>query len=252
MSDNFLYFRASPRKRFQAPGLQANVLRLLLSALLLTTYASSLNAATVTWDAETDNQWSGTGDATSWSGETYNDGDKVQFLGDGAGTVDITATVSPESITVNAETNYLFSGEGSIASGTVNKAGSGMLTLSGNHSYTGTTSIAAGMLVVQSRYSLGTTNGATTVASGATLELNHVPANNASPIEENLTLNGAGVNGTEGALKVTATGAGAELSSAITLGSDATINTQARFDTNSTITDNGNGYTLTKTGSNYS
>ena len=107
-------------------------------------------------------------------------------------------------------------------------------------------------LRVESQTALGSTGNATTVADGATLELNYTPANNSSPIEENITLNGAGVGGTEGALKITGTGPGAELgNNTITLGSDATINTLARFDTNSTITDNGNGYTLTKTGSDY-
>ena len=90
------------------------------------------------------------------------------------------------------------------------------------------------------------------MAAAATLELNYAPPNNTSPIQENLTLNGTGVNGTEGALKVSATGAGNELSSTITLGSDATINTQSRFDLGGTITDGAGSFTLTKTGTNYS
>jgi fibronectin-binding autotransporter adhesin len=135
----------------------------------------------------------------------------------------------------------------------IRKLGDGTLTLSGANTYSGTSTVSAGTLKVQSQTALGSTGNATTVADGATLELNYVPANNSSPIEENITLNGAGVGGTEGALKITSSGAGNELgNNTITLGSDATINTLARFDTNSTITDNGNGYTLTKTGSNYS
>jgi fibronectin-binding autotransporter adhesin len=135
----------------------------------------------------------------------------------------------------------------------IRKLGDGTLTLSGANTYSGTSTVSAGTLKVQSQTALGSTGNATTVADGATLELNYVPANNSSPIEENITLNGAGVGGTEGALKITSGGAGNELgNNTITLGSDATINTLARFDTNSTITDNGNGYTLTKTGSNYS
>ena len=137
----------------------------------------------------------------------------------------------------------------------IHKQGDGTLTLSGANDYynTAATTVGGGTLRVQSRTALGTTAGATTVANGATLELNYTPPNNSSPIEENITLNGAGVGGTEGALKITGTGPGNELgNNTITLGSNATINTLARFDTNSTITDNGNGYTLTKTGSNYS
>jgi autotransporter-associated beta strand protein len=135
----------------------------------------------------------------------------------------------------------------------IRKLGDGTLTLSGANTYSGTSTVSAGTLKVQSQTALGSTGNATTVADGATLELDYVPANNSSPIEENITLNGAGVGGTEGALKITSGGAGNELgNNTVTLGSDATINTLARFDTNSTITDNGNGYTLTKTGSNYS
>ena len=135
----------------------------------------------------------------------------------------------------------------------IRKLGDGTLTLSGANDYAGSSTVSAGTLRVESQTALGSTGNATTVADGATLELNYTPANNSSPIEENITLNGAGVGGTEGALKITGTGPGAELgNNTITLGSDATINTLARFDTNSTITDNGNGYTLTKTGSNYS
>ena len=87
------------------------------------------------------------------------------------------------------------------------------------------------------------------MANGATLELNHVPANNASPIQENITINGAGVGGTEGALKVTATGQGAEINSTITLGSNATFNNTVRVDHAGTVTDGANSFTLTKKGS---
>ncbi|MGB2011798.1 MAG: autotransporter-associated beta strand repeat-containing protein, partial [Akkermansiaceae bacterium] len=111
----------------------------------------------------------------------------------------------------------------------INKLGDGTLTLSGANDYAGSSTVSAGTLRVQSQTALGTTAAATTVANGATLELNYVPANNTSPIEENITLNGAGVGGTEGALKITGTGPGSELgNNTITLGSDATINTQAR------------------------
>jgi autotransporter-associated beta strand protein len=134
----------------------------------------------------------------------------------------------------------------------INKLGDGTLTLSGANDYAGSSTVSAGTLRVQSQTALGTTAAATTVADGATLELNYTPPNNSSPIEENITINGAGVGGTEGALKITAGGAGAELgNNTITLGSNATINTQARLDTNSTITDNGSGFTLTKTGTDY-
>ncbi|MGB2560125.1 MAG: beta strand repeat-containing protein, partial [Akkermansiaceae bacterium] len=159
------------------------------------------------------------------------------------------------TLTVNQSTDTTYSGqladEGTRTL-TFIKDGSGSLTLDFANTYTGATTVSAGTLKVTTQTGLGTTAGATTVANGATLELNYVPADNASPIEENITINGAGVGGTEGALKITASGAGAELdNNTITLGSDATINTQARLDMGGTITDNGNGFTLTKTGTDY-
>ena len=55
--------------------------------------------------------------------------------------------------------------------GRLTLAGSGSLTLAGANSYTGATTISAGMLIVANSAALGTTNGASDVASGATLAL---------------------------------------------------------------------------------
>ena len=64
----------------------------------------------------------------------------------------------------------------------IHKQGDGTLTLSGANDYynTAATTVGGGTLRVQSRTALGTTAGATTVADGATLELNYAPANNIS------------------------------------------------------------------------
>ena len=146
---------------------------------------------------------------------------------------------------------------GSISNGAgggagITKIGSGTLVLSGSNTYKGVTTVSAGTLKVTSKNALGNTTGATTVASGATLELAYAAGSPGNEIAENITLNGTGVGGTEGALKVTTNGSGGELSGNITLGSDATINTQARFDYSGDIGDGGSNYTLTKTGTNYS
>jgi fibronectin-binding autotransporter adhesin len=130
----------------------------------------------------------------------------------------------------------------------ITKVGTGTQTFSGDNTYTGSTTVSAGTLRVQSETALGSTAGDTTVADGATLELNYVPPTNADPIAENITLNGAGVGGTEGALKVTATGPGAELNGTVTLGSNATINNTVRVDHQGTITDGASSFTLTKIG----
>jgi autotransporter-associated beta strand protein len=64
---------------------------------------------------------------------------------------------------------------GSISNGSgalsISKSGAGTLTLSGNNSYSGTTSVTAGILDVQSNNALGTTAGATTVSSGAAVQV---------------------------------------------------------------------------------
>ena len=146
---------------------------------------------------------------------------------------------------------------GSISNGAgggagITKIGSGTLVLSGSNTYKGVTTVSAGTLKVTSKNALGNTTGATTVASGATLELAYAAGSPGNEIAENITLNGTGVGGTEGALKVTTDGSGGELSGNITLGSNATINTQARFDYSGDIGDGGSNYTLTKTGTEYS
>ena len=171
------------------------------------------------------------------------------------------ATFNTISGTVTPTRNIEFNGSGSNieVQGIINNAGNGVitltkdgsntLTLSGANTYTGATTVSEGTLKVTKQTGLGTIAGTTTVANGATLELNHVPANNASPIQENITINGAGVGGTEGALKVTATGQGAEINSTITLGSNATFNNTVRVDHAGTVTDGANSFTLTKKGS---
>lgn len=76
------------------------------------------------------------------------------------------------------------------------KTGSGTLVLGGNNSYTGTTTVGQGTLVAASGNALGSAADPTVVASGATLA---IQGNVALP--ENLTLNGTGVGGTQGALR---------------------------------------------------
>lgn len=68
------------------------------------------------------------------------------------------------------------------------KAGTGTLVLSGANSYTGTTTISAGTLVVGHATALGTTAGATSVTAGAVLQLDTVTV-----VGEALTLNGTGI-----------------------------------------------------------
>ncbi len=104
-----------------------------------------------------------------------------------------------------------------IISGTgfgTTKAGSGELHLSGVNTYTGLTTISAGILKMGNNAALGTSAGATTVSSGGTLELNGFTTS------DELTLNGTGT-GDIGALANN--GSFVSHSTKITLGSSASI-----------------------------
>ena len=73
--------------------------------------------------------------------------------------------------------------------GGILKTGNGQLVLSGNNSYTGTTTVHQGAVDVLSTNALGSTEAGTTVADGATLQLQ----GNVTTAAEPLTLNGIGV-----------------------------------------------------------
>ena len=99
------------------------------------------------------------------------------------------------------------------------KVGADTLTLSAASSRTGATTISAGTLKVGANGALGTAAAlGTSVTSGASLDLNGINYATA----EGLTLNGAGVSGTSGAL-TNSSASLATYAGAITLGSNSTI-----------------------------
>jgi autotransporter-associated beta strand protein len=98
------------------------------------------------------------------------------------------------------------------------KSGAGDLALGGASSYTGTTTVNAGRLVVAHGNALGGTAGGTTVANGAQLMLTNVTVGN-----EALTLSGIGLaSGTSIAGALRSVGANT-YGGKITLGADAKI-----------------------------
>lgn len=99
----------------------------------------------------------------------------------GAGNLTLTGS---SILTTGDATNTLFSGVISGSGGLV-KQGSGIFTLSGTNTYTGTTTINAGSILANNSQSLGTSAGGTIVNSGATLTVAGVS------IADALTLNDA-------------------------------------------------------------
>ena len=123
-----------------------------------------------TWDGSTDMTWASP-DSTSWSGNTYTDGDFVTFGDTGVGAVTISGTVAPGSVTVNSSLAYSFSG-GAIGGSTgLVHSGSGTTTLANANTYSGITSVNAGTLQIKNNDALGTTAGNTIIATNAKLQL---------------------------------------------------------------------------------
>ena len=106
-----------------------------------------------------------------------------------AGLLTLSGPVSGNfALTVGGAGNTTVSG---IVSGTagLNKNDAGTLTLTGANSYTGATAINAGIVNIQNATALGTTAGATTVSSGAQLQIQ-----GGITSAEALTVNGTGVS----------------------------------------------------------
>lgn len=120
------------------------------------------------------------------------------------------------TLTVGGSNEASFSFGGVIGTGALNlvKTGTGVLSLAGSNSYTGTTTINNGAIRLLSPSGLGTT-GAVTVNSGGRLQLE-----GPFVLSKNITLNGNG-NGSEGALH-NISGAN-EITTTLNLGSASTI-----------------------------
>ncbi len=129
-------------------------------------------------------------------------------------------TGTNQNLAVNGAGNTTISGAITTGSGTVTKAGNGILTLAGANTYTGATAVNSGTVVVQNAAGLGTNAAGTTVANGATLAFDGA----AYTSNEGLTLAGSGVGGL-GALRNT--GADHTLSGNIALTAETTVGVAA-------------------------
>ena len=127
--------------------------------------------------------------------------------------------------------------------GDIIKTGTGTLTLSGNNSYAGPTTVSAGVLNIQHNNALGTTAGNTSVTSGAALEMQ---GGITVASGETLTLNGGSGIGGNGALR--SVSGENTWDSTVTVTSDTTVGVDAdKLTISDSIT--GGGNTFNKVGS---
>jgi len=147
------------------------------------------------WDVNVSQNWSNL--TTSAAMDFFFSADNVMFTDsiitapNSATTVTLSGTVSPSLMTVNSTTNYTINGAGTISGGgSILKQGSSTLTLGGANNFTGPVTVEAGILKMDSNGALGSTAGTTTIASGATLDIN-----NKSFQSEPIHVSGTGVGG---------------------------------------------------------
>ena len=138
----------------------------------------------------------------------------------------LTTTLFPGGVTVNAATNYFFTGPGKISgAASLTKSGTGTLTITNVNDFGGPVTVTGGILRVGNASALGTTNGSTTVASGGTLDV--FGTSLFSP-GELITIAGTGLNNTGAVINT-----GAAQNNAIrflTLSDNAMVRVDNRFD----------------------
>jgi autotransporter-associated beta strand protein len=125
------------------------------------------------WDVATTPNWVSSGNSALFNNAdnvTFNDSTGVQNTN-----VSLATNVSPGSITVNSSAggnNYTFSGPGSITGATgLNKLGTSTLTINSSNTYTGTTNISGGTVIVTNTTGSGIGTGPVIIGAGATLQV---------------------------------------------------------------------------------
>ena len=151
----------------------------------------------------------------------------------------ITNASGTQSLTVDAATGILsISNVGiGLGSGGLTKTGGGTLRVYTSNNYTGATTVSAGVLSFFNKDSLGSTDAATTVASGASVTIS-----GALQVAESFFINGGG-NGTSGALH--GSSGSSMLTGLVTLQSDATISVAGTLTLTNSGGITGNNFNLT-------
>jgi autotransporter-associated beta strand repeat len=164
------------------------------------------------------------------SGKPLNNTETITLTGNGSGVVTLSGTI----LAGNGQRDYA-----------ITKSGTSTYVLSGANTYGGATTVSTGILNIQNNTALGGTGSGTSVASGATLQIQ----NGITVGAEGLTLNGTGATGQNGAL-VNVSGTN-NYGGLVTLGSATTISSDSgtlNLTNTGTITGSGNALTLTGSG----
>jgi autotransporter-associated beta strand protein len=152
-----------------------------------------------TWDSSTLN-WLNSGASANYVNGafvTFNDNSSVT-------SVTLSGTLTPATVTVNASQAYTFSGTGAIdGAAALAKSGSGTLTISSAHTFTGGTTLNAGTLTLGNAAALGT--GAITL-SGGTLGTGALTPTNAIVVTADSRITGGSAGGTQGIKAVSGSG----------------------------------------------
>lgn len=191
--------------------------------------------------------------SNSYSGGTYITNGTVQ-LGNGGTSGSINGPVNNDGVLAfNRSDAITFNGIG--GAGSIEQRGTGITTVGGANSYTGLAIIASGTLVAGSGSALGVIDSGTVVSNAATLDVNSQNLG-AEPINAQ----GAGVGGA-GALVNNGPGDQTSATRYVTLDGPTTFGGARRWDVRVPTVANdpnggtdaflhGNGYNLTKVGSN--
>ncbi len=225
-------------------------------------HIDAVAAKDLTWSGGGFGNWDVKG-AFNWnsSADQYYDGDSVTF-GDTGGPTTVQlynptagpAVVVPGSVTVDSNNDYTinptYPATDKISGSTgLTKKGTGTLYLNTSNDYSGSTGIQAGKLAVGAPNALGTTSSGTTIADGATLDLNgYIVGAEPITVQAQEWAAGAIINSNtvttqdmRNALRY------------VTLTGDTTLGGNYRWDirgTGASLSTGGNGYSLTKVGTN--
>ena len=142
-------------------------------------------------------------------------------------------------LVVNRPLGDIFAAANVISgAGGITNIGAGTLQLNSANTFTGPLAVNAGIVQLGNSTALGTTAGATYVASGATLDFNGI-----NPGAEPITAQGVGTDG-NGAL-INNSSAGTPQPTAVTLAGDITLGGSARWDLRGTLGSGGHAYNVT-------